>query len=120
MHSPHPYALAASARSRIHTQDLGLMDGVNEEIAAMIDGALSDSSAEAPNRWNPAVEADALTSGEITAQSWGFDVERINREHALLLMGSKAVVVNEQTDGPIKDRVRFFSREAFNAWLANR
>jgi hypothetical protein len=49
-----------------------------------------------------------------------FDVDTINRAHALLIMGSQAVVVMERPDGPVKDRVRFLKLDAFKALFANR
>jgi hypothetical protein len=49
-----------------------------------------------------------------------FDVDTINRAHALLIMGSQAVVVMERPDGPVKDRVRFIKLDAFKALFANR
>jgi hypothetical protein len=49
-----------------------------------------------------------------------FDVDAMNRDHALLLMGSRAVVVRKKSDGPITDRVRFLAPEAFRLLFANR
>ena len=112
MHSPHPYALAASARSRIHTQDLGLMDGVNEEIAAMIDGALSDSSAEAPNRWNPAVEADALRL--LPGRLGALDRDRVERALQQLVI----VVVGALVLEPDRDSRTVAEDRPFRPFLA--
>src|SRR5581483_5008588 len=53
-------------------------------------------------------------------RTMGFDVEAINRDYALVLWGRGAVVVKEQPDGPIEDRVRVLSIEAFDHWFANR
>lgn len=53
-------------------------------------------------------------------RSLGFDVEKINNDHALALMGSGAVVVKEQPAGPIEDRLRLLSIPAFHAWYANK
>lgn len=50
----------------------------------------------------------------------GFSVEKMNHDWALVLMGAKAAVVHEQPDGPIEDRLRVLSVEAFNAWFANK
>ncbi len=82
-------------------------------IAALIDGADAFSpdqgtAPEATRRYVPA-----------SPRAWGFDVDDINRNHALVLMGSRAVVVKERPDGPIEDRVRFLSLEAFYAWFGN-
>ena len=56
----------------------------------------------------------------VSARSWGFDVEEINRSYALAIWGGKAVVVNEQPSGPVNDRVRVMSLESMNSWFANR
>ena len=50
----------------------------------------------------------------------GFDVEDMNREWALVLMGSKAVVFRSQPDALLEDQQRMLSIEAFNAWFSNR
>lgn len=49
----------------------------------------------------------------------GFSVEDMNREWGLVLMGSKAVIVREQDSGPIEDRLRILSIEAFHHWFHN-
>ncbi len=53
-------------------------------------------------------------------QDWGFDIDDMNREWALVLMGSKAVIVREQPFGPIEDRVRVLTIEAFGHLFSNR
>ena len=50
----------------------------------------------------------------------GYDVPKLNREWALVLMGSKAVIIHEQDNGPIEDRVRVLTVDAFRAWFLNR
>jgi hypothetical protein len=50
----------------------------------------------------------------------GFDLDAMNREFALVLMGSKAVVYLERPDAPIEDQQRFIGLDAFNAWFRNR
>ncbi|MGQ3674269.1 primase-helicase family protein [Xanthobacter sp. TB0139] len=50
----------------------------------------------------------------------GYDVERLNREWALVLMGGKAVVMREQGGGaPVEDRQRFLTVDSFRLWLGN-
>ena len=49
-----------------------------------------------------------------------FDVEDLNRSFAVVLMGSKAVILQEQPSGPIEDRVRILAVDAFQVWLRNR
>ncbi|WP_201861578.1 primase-helicase family protein [Microvirga soli] len=52
--------------------------------------------------------------------TWNFDIRELNREFALVLMGSKAVVIYEQSTAPIEDRVRILSLPAFRSWFLNR
>jgi hypothetical protein len=47
------------------------------------------------------------------------DVKRLNSEYGLLLLGSRAVIVQERADAPVEDRVRFLSLDAFSAFYAN-
>lgn len=53
-------------------------------------------------------------------RAWGYDAEVINQDHALVLWGGRAVVVKERPDGPIEDRVRVLSIEAFDHWYSNK
>ena len=50
----------------------------------------------------------------------GFSVAAMNLEWALVLMGGRAVIVREQAGGPIEDRMRFLTIDAFRAWFGNR
>jgi hypothetical protein len=74
----------------------------------------------------PPISRDSERRGEITEaglprpQAFGFDVKRLNREFALVLMGSKAVVFLEQPAAPIEDQKRVLTIEAFYAWFPNR
>ena len=81
------------------------MTDAYHEIADLVEGDGGDASAH---------------KGETTPRTWGFNVEKINERYALVIWGGKAVVVNEQTDGPIDERVRVMSPEALNVWFANR
>lgn len=54
------------------------------------------------------------------ARPLGYANEDMNREFALVLMGSKAVIIHEQDDGPAEDRVRILTLDAFRAWFLNR
>lgn len=78
------------------------------EIADLIEG-------DGPPLSEPQEAADAPSP-----RAWGFDVQRINQRYALVIWGGKAVIVNEQADGPIDERVRVMSPEALNVWFANR
>lgn len=54
------------------------------------------------------------------AQEWGFDIEEMNRQFALVLMGSKAVVVREMSQAKTEDRVRILAIDAFRAYFGNK
>ena len=49
----------------------------------------------------------------------GGAIERMNAHHALVLMGSRALIMREQSDGPVEDRVRYMSIDAFCAYFKN-
>ncbi|MBN8976334.1 MAG: hypothetical protein J0I08_07640 [Rhizobiales bacterium] len=69
----------------------------------------------------PPVGDDKPSDAEAASpRSWGFDVAEINRNYALAIWGGKAVVINEQPNGPVNDRVRVMSFESMNSWFANR
>jgi hypothetical protein len=55
-----------------------------------------------------------------TPRTRGFDVHELNEEYALVLIGSKAVVMRERDDVPIEDTTRVLSLDAFMAWFANK
>jgi len=55
-----------------------------------------------------------------TPRAHGFDIEKLNEEYALVLMGSKAVVFLDQPKAMIEDQKRVLTVEAFNAWFSNR
>jgi hypothetical protein len=95
-------------------KDKDLIDPA-QKIAAIIAGG--DDAIGSCDAVDP-VEGEAERPA--AARAMGFDVEEINASHALVLMGSKAVVVKEQPAGPVEDRVRVLSIEAFRAWFSNR
>lgn len=71
-----------------------------------------------------ALVVEALDARESETESagprdCGFDVEVMNGEWCLVLMGSKAVIVREQQSGPIEDRLRILGLDAFGSWFAN-
>lgn len=88
-------------------------------LADMFDRGDDDESAET----TPATASEGA-EGEVeqpqAPRAWGYDVDAINRDYSLVLWGGKAVVVKEQPDGPIEDRVRVLSIDAFDHWHANR
>ncbi len=47
-------------------------------------------------------------------------VDHINMNYSLVIMGSRAVIVREMRDGPIEDRMKVLSVDAFKTYFANR
>lgn len=75
--------------------------------------ATKDSVAEAPARRRG-------SGAPPVADSWGYDVEELNRFFALVLMGSKAVIFHEQPDAMIEDQKRMLTIDGFHHWFLNR
>jgi hypothetical protein len=65
-------------------------------------------------------EDEVAPGGAVQPQDWGFSVERLNKEWALVLIGSKAVMVREKPDAPVEDRLRIIQLDAFRTLLSNR
>lgn len=45
--------------------------------------------------------------------------EELNRSYALALLGGRAVIIRESFDGPVEDRIKILTIDAFKAFLAN-
>lgn len=95
----------------------------DNEIVRILDTAVPIVGPAVPHHFDEMSDAETATRDDASApakpRALGFDVEAINQDYALVLAGAKAVVVKEQPSGPIEDRVRMISLEAFNAWFAN-
>lgn len=76
--------------------------GKKSAKAAAADGGLDDD--DPPREPNPR----------------GYSVDQLNERFALVILGSKPVIYVETPAAPIKDRKRFISLTAFQAWHANR
>jgi hypothetical protein len=85
-----------------------------ERIAALVRG---DGATSAANDDEP-LSVKVSAPGEGGGPEW-YDVVRMNREWALVLIGSKAVIVRELPDGPVDGRLRIISISAFRDWLLN-
>jgi hypothetical protein len=104
-------------RSRLQ-QNTGLTDEIATSICDIIEGVpVPNGHARIELPAPPTRETEKIDNGP---RSWGFSVEDLNRDYALVILGGKAVVVHEQSAGPIEERARVLSIEAFNAWFANR
>lgn len=53
-------------------------------------------------------------------QSADYDVAKINEQFAVVLIGSRAVVLKETPNGSPAERYQFLSRDALLTWLGNR
>jgi hypothetical protein len=62
----------------------------------------------------------SLTSiGPPQPRDVGYDTDWMNQRFALIKMGSKLLVLQTKTTGPLRDRISFWSLDAFEAWAAN-
>lgn len=82
--------------------------------------AIADAMDGVGNTSAPNIASDLGTNEPTGPRAMGFDVSEINQRYALVIWGGKAVVIHEQADGPIDERIRVLSPDAFNAWYANR
>lgn len=53
-------------------------------------------------------------------RSFGYSLERMNEEFSLVMLGSKAVIFQEQPHAPIEEQKRVLTVEAFNTWFCNK
>ena len=83
---------------------------------AELDAAALGAAAEGADQ----DEGPEAVGGEVRqARDCGFDIDDLNAEWSLVLMGSRAVMVQEQAIAPIDERLRILTIEAFHQWLAN-
>lgn len=112
-------------------------EDANSTIAGIIEAAplvLEDAGAIDPPAGadgDQGEAADQLEGGEVGQleadeddkprgpRDLGYDVDSINAEYALVLLGSKAVVFLDQPEAPVDDQQRILTLEAFHAWHAN-
>lgn len=55
-----------------------------------------------------------------TPRPLGFDMDEMNAEYGLILIGSKSLVLHEQPDASPDQRVRILTMSAFQDWFSNR
>ena len=104
-----------------------MADGGDATIVGIVESALLEADAlralmRGAER-TAAAQADDIDATPKTdqpaAEDWGFDVDAMNREFGLVLIGSKAVIIREMPRAKVEDRVRILSIEAFRAYFAN-
>ena len=126
-------ALVKAVRERVEAiGDLDVADAYRGELNRRLKAAklpvlkvVDSGKGKAPDKpGKPKRGRDRDESGEeagtVQAAAWGYDTEKLNREWALVLMGSKAVMVREQAKAPVEDRVRVLGLDAFRALYLNR
>lgn len=104
--------LAALDRAEVLTAD---GSPVSDDVARVMRGAeeIRVEGVEDPTE----AEGAAMP---LAPRDLGYDIEAMNRRHALVLVGSKSVVMDENPTAPIEERHAFRTIEAFNAWYSNR
>jgi hypothetical protein len=98
---------------------MGEVEKVYEHMCNLV----SNGEVISPGDEDGEPDADFARAGSVKPprpRSFGFNVDRLNTEYALVLMGSKAVILRERSNGPIEDRVRILGLDAFRAWYSNR
>lgn len=90
-----------------------------DAIVALIAGTPANDDARPAVAVDETRDDDGPAAPAPEARDCGFRVEAINREYAVVLVGSKAVVMQERPDGPIENRLRLLTIDGFNHWLAN-
>jgi hypothetical protein len=89
------------------------------DVAVIVRGDLDRPNPFVTESRDEGGEAEA-TEGPAEARDLGYSVEAMNRRHALVLIGSKSVVMDENPGAPIEERHTFRTVEAFGHWYANR
>lgn len=100
-----------------------MTDDPRHEITRLVDEAepvAFEDGEGVPDAAPPPPESDGGGDEPPKPKARGYDVPKLNQEWALVLMGSKAVIIHEQDAGPIEDRVRVLTVDAFRAWFLNR
>lgn len=78
----------------------------DERIVSIVEGAAS------------VVPLAGATADPVSMEK--YDVDAINKDHAVVLVGTRAMIVVENPKGPIQDRVRLMRPDSLQLWFANR
>lgn len=84
-------------------------------VLALMDQAEGDAGQAVPAAKNGG--ADEPPS---EPQDWGYSLDQMNRQWALVLVGGQAVMAKETPDAPIEDRLKLVKMEAFRTLYSNR
>lgn len=115
-------------------QDAGAPESGEDALAEMASPPIADPLAAIAALLEPPDDAadpvpgetgveggkEALPAGPAEPRAWGFSVEGMNRRYALVLLGAKAVIYEDNRDAPLDEQQRFVMIDAFNAWFRNK
>jgi hypothetical protein len=85
--------------------------------AAAADADRGNGAAEPGDAGDPETEDGEPPDGPRTL---GYSVEKLNREYALVKVGSQAVIFQENPAAPVEHQVRMLGVEGFKIWFRNR
>lgn len=109
----------AAARIAALVQGGAVGAAANDDVRAREGGSAPSSTLDGGESPPPAPPPAGEEPAPRVPRGGGFSVEDMNREWGLVLMGSKAVIVREQPAGPMEDRLRLISVDAFRTWFLN-
>lgn len=95
--------------------------GKAEEVVALLDAAVPVvPPAAVPEDEEGAGAAEEEGEPKREPRTMGFSVESMNEKYALLALGKGVLVMHEDPDAPLDDRLRFMTVDAFRLWFKNR
>lgn len=85
-------------------------------------GGRRENQSESSKKEVSGSEALSVSQGENAGEpkTNGFDVETINKEFALVILGNTAKVFQWQTNAALEDQLRVITVETFKQWFSNR
>jgi hypothetical protein len=109
---PAPVEPAPPALRSIEEELEQLAAEAARQAATLSGGGNDEKPPEPPSR--------SEGGGPAGPQAWGYDVDKLNKQFALVLMGSKSVIFYEKPTAMIEDQKRMLAVDAFHNWHANR
>lgn len=90
---------------------------VAEAALARMGARPGDDDPEGQAKWDALSDA---ANGIRAAEDWGYSIGDLNDEFALVVIGTRAMIVHEKADATPEDRLRFLQLDAFRAIYQNR
>lgn len=109
-------------RSAIAAAEVLTADGspVLADAGVILHGAHAGTAVEDGGESRAEGGEDPAEVTPAAARDLGYDVEAMNRRHALVKVGSKVMVLDEAEEASPREPLRLMTAEAFHAWYANR